>query len=95
MRVCVQVEMSSSMVQGLVSSGSGPLALENPPFLGPDPGAQGRLEKRQKQLPTWQSSQMNYLAGLHRDGVGDVGRGCKSLYPLRLGREGVVHSRGD
>ena len=44
--VCVQVEMSSSMVQGLVSSGSGPLALENPAFLGPDLGAQGRLEKK-------------------------------------------------
>ena len=48
--VCVQVEMSSSMVQELVSSGSGPLALENPAFLDPDLGAQGRLEKRQKQL---------------------------------------------
>lgn len=44
--LCVQVEMSSSMVQGLVSSGSGPLALENPAFLGPDLGAQGRLEKK-------------------------------------------------
>lgn len=45
-RVCVQVEMSSCMGQGLVSSGSGPLALENPAFLGPDLGAQGKLKKK-------------------------------------------------
>ena len=44
--VCVQVEISSCMVQGLVSSGSGPLALENPAFLGPDLGAQGKLKKK-------------------------------------------------
>ena len=91
----MQVEMSSSMVQGLVSSGSGPLALENPAFLDPDLGAQGRLEKRQKQLPTWQSSQMNYLAGSPRDGGGRCWEGLEESvsFAFRQGGCGAFQRR--
>ena len=65
-------------------------------FPGPRPGSPGEAEKKgRSSFPPGSQVKRVILRDPTEMGVGDVGRGWKSLYPSCLGREGVVLSRGD
>lgn len=65
-------------------------------FPGPRPGSPGEAGKKgRSSFPLGSQVKRIILRDPTEMEVGDVGRGCKSLYPSHLGREGVVHSRGD
>lgn len=65
-------------------------------FPGPRPGSPGEAGKKgRSSVPPGSQVKRVILRDPTEMGVGDVGRGWKSLNPSCLGREGVVHSRGD
>lgn len=57
-------------------------------FPGPRPGSPGEAGKKAEAACTWQSSQMNYLAGSPRDGGGRCWEGLEESVSFAFGQGG-------